>query len=104
MDHCLHFKDNRFRKDPAFMFVCSKVVQVRVSDRVMETRILFKKLCKGSFGRAPPMATVKDFDYALFLFLIRLGQGHQIRTINAGRGRGRVAPEATGVMAQGVSA
>ena len=43
------------------MFVCNKVVQVR--DRVMKTRILFKKSCKGSFGRAPP--TVQDFDYAL---------------------------------------
>ena len=61
VDHCLHFKDDRFRKDPAFIFVCYKVVQVR--DRVMKTRVLLRKLCKGSLGRPPP--TAANFDYAL---------------------------------------
>jgi len=38
--HCLNFHDDRFRKDPAFLFVVYKCLQIR--DRVSKTRILSK--------------------------------------------------------------
>jgi hypothetical protein len=40
----------------------------------------------------------------LFFFFIRLGQGHQKRMTQAGRGRGQVEPEASRVKARDASA
>ena len=63
MDHCLNYYDDRFRRDPAFIFVTYKVLQIR--DRVTKTRIMCKKFFSDSTHRATNAASVADLKKVL---------------------------------------
>jgi hypothetical protein len=61
--HCLNFYDDRFRKDPAFIFVVYKVLQIR--DRVTKTRVMCKKIFNSRTHQATNAASVSDLKKAL---------------------------------------
>ena len=61
--HCLNFHDDRFRRDPAFLFVVYKTVQVR--RRVSDTKILFKRMLGGNAVGVINQPCPNDFDKAL---------------------------------------
>ena len=54
--HCLYFHDDRFRKDPAFMFVAFKIAQTR--ERVSKTTVLLKMVVN-----APNLQKISNFNH-----------------------------------------
>ena len=61
--HCLNFHDDRFRRDPAFLFVVYKTMQVR--KRVSDTKILFKRMLGSNAVGDVNMPSASDFEYTL---------------------------------------
>ena len=61
--HCLNFHDDRFRSDPAFLFVVYKCLQIR--DRVSKTRILSKIMFNKESHKAINAPTSADLQKAL---------------------------------------
>ena len=61
--HCLNFHDDRFRRDPAFIFIVYKCLQIR--DRVTMTNVLFKTSINAIGKAATNAVSVADFTYAL---------------------------------------
>jgi hypothetical protein len=61
--HCLQFHDDRFRKDPAFIFVVYKTLQIR--NRVTLTRVMCKRIFGATTHQATNAATISDLAWAM---------------------------------------
>ena len=61
--HCLNYHDDRFRKDPVFIFVVYKCLQVR--SRVTLTNVLYQTTLKARGETITNEVSVDDFTYEL---------------------------------------
>lgn len=62
-EHCLNYHDDRFRRDPAFMFVLFKIIQTR--ERVTNTTFMFKSVVSSYAQNRINSFTAADLKLAL---------------------------------------